>query len=442
MPLLVAGVSLVALAPGARGTTAGTTSPPAFHCALDASCPEVMVAGDPHATLGGEPAPFRGYGDPSLERDPSSGTIWLSYSWLDLLVSDPGPPAVADLGVRTHLARSDDGGATFTFVRAVNATEVISHPDSGAQGWTIHEVSSLVQESDGSWQDLWLAYFDPIGEPAGAEDRRDFYFARSVAGSPGMLGESSQAWARGYATSASFGAEYDLSQIPQLSDCAAMTEPALLAAAGATYLAANCVVIVDGVRRDDLERLVLLKQEAAGYSYVGALLSHADALDLGASRIEQADLAFSRTGAVLLIATPIQNATPEHMGCVVFEVTDLGSARVRRDAGGRAVALARITGEDESFGPGLCTYDASSDTGVLMVLHVFDPDPFDLEFSLRATGVHPDVAAAAGAAARVADLAVRGDGARIDGGVAAALVLGAIIGLVAVAWRVRRVRAR
>jgi hypothetical protein len=363
-----------------------------FYCRPDSTCPEVMVADDPLATLGGNPAPFRGYGDPSLEYDPATGALWLSYSWLDVLVSDPGPPPQIDFGVRTHLARSDDGGASFYFVRSVNETTVLSHPDSGVPGWAMHEVSTLLREAPDLWQVLWLTYFEPFGEPpAGSpEDRSDPYYTRSDAGSPQNLGDSSLPWIRGNGTSPSFGALYNLSTIPELSDCVAFTEPALFSQGGVTYLATNCVVVQGGVRRDDLERLVLLRQEANGYSYVGTLLTSSDAASLGAIRIEQADITLSRTGHILLIATPIQDGTPEHLGCVVFEIADITTAQVRRGADGQAVQLAWITGDDASIGPGLCTYDAASETGVLIVLHILNEDPFDLEFSLRATGVHPD----------------------------------------------------
>src|SRR3990172_3547499 len=140
--LAVAAIAVLAaaLAAGDTGGPAGATG--TFHCALSPACPEVTIAGDPFATLGGGPAPYRGYGDPSLERDPDTGDIWLSYSWLDVLVSNPGPPPVVDFGVRTHLAKSPDGGQTFAFVRAINATSPITHPDSGVPGWTIHEVST------------------------------------------------------------------------------------------------------------------------------------------------------------------------------------------------------------------------------------------------------------------------------------------------------------
>ena len=286
-------LALVVSAWAGGNVPASSADPPVtFHCAYDVTCPEVMVAGDPHATLGGNPAPFRGYGDPSLERDPDSGTLWLSYSWLDVLISSPGPPPVFDFGVRTHLARSDDGGATFSFVRAVNATEQITHPDTNAQGWTIHEVSTLVREATGAWQMIWLTYFDPIGQPPpGTDHRSDFYYTRSLADFPQELGDVSTPWVRTNGTSASWGAVHNVSSIPELADYAALTEPALFAQAGLTYLASNCVVFIGGVRRDDLERLVLLRQEANGYSYVGELVDYADAVYLGGTRLEQADIA-------------------------------------------------------------------------------------------------------------------------------------------------------
>jgi len=402
--LAAASALLLGAAPGQAPAAPAGDTPLTFHCQLDSTCPELMVGGDPFATLGGDPAPFRGYGDPSLEYDPATGDLWLSYSWLDVLVSDPGPPPQIDFGVRTHLARSDDNGASFSFVKSVNETTTLTHPDSGVPGWAIHEVSTLLREAPDTWQMLWLTYFEPYGEPppGDPEDRSDFYYRRSDATSPGNL-DSGAPWIRGYATSPSFGAQYNLSVIPQLSDCAVFTEPALFSQGGVTYLATNCVVFQDGVRREDLERLVLLRQETDGYSYVGALLTSADAADLGATRIEQADIAVSRTGHVLLIATPIlTGGTPEHLGCVAFEITDIATAQVRRDTGGNAVQLARITGDDPTFGPGLCTYDAASETGVLIVLHLFNEDPFDMEFSLRATGVHPD--ASPGAVGGIAEL--------------------------------------
>ena len=50
-----------------------------------------------------------------------------------------------------------------------------------------------------------------------------------------------------------------------------------------------------------------------------------------------------------------------------------------------------ITADGNGLGAGLCTYDAKSETGVMMVITSFDlcPKPVDIVFSLRATGIHP-----------------------------------------------------
>lgn len=365
------------------GPPVAAADPTTFHCALDSACPEVMVAGDPFATLGGGPAPFRGYGDPSLEYDPSTGTLWMSYSWLNVLVTSPGPPPVIDFGVHTHLARSDDGGASFTFVEPVNPATALNHPDSGTAGWASHEVSTLVREGPGSWQMMWLTYFDPAGSPPFL----DPYYQRRLGPAPNALGAATP-WIRGSGTSSSFGPLHNLSSMPQLADCTAFTEPALFSYGSATYLATNCVVFSGGVRQDAQERLVLLRQEASGYSFIGNLLDGADAVDAGGTRIEQADIALSRTGEILLIGTPIQTAMPNHLGCIVFEIADITTAQVLRDGAGKAVRLVNITGEDATIGPGLCAYDSESATGILMVLHKFVPNT-EVEFSLRATGIHP-----------------------------------------------------
>ena len=50
-----------------------------------------------------------------------------------------------------------------------------------------------------------------------------------------------------------------------------------------------------------------------------------------------------------------------------------------------------LTAYGTGIGPGLCSYDAASETGVLLVITDIDPSasPPRFVFSLRATGVHP-----------------------------------------------------
>ena len=387
------GAALAICLSACGGGSDTTTPPPApapgpstFHCAKDSSCPELTIAGDPVASAPEDV--FRGYGDPSLEYDPGTGTLWMSYTWLNVLVTDPGPPPVVDFAVRTRLARSDDNGLTFDFVRTVNDAIAETHPDTGMPGWSAHEVSTLVREPSGQWQVLWLRYFDPVGA---AVERSEFRYDRSLANNPAQLGDLSSEWIRGNALSPSITVQHDLSLIPELSDCSVFTEPALYSNATDTYLATHCIVIdAAGARQPANERLVLLRQESSGYSLVGNLLDATDAADRNADRLEQADITLARDGTLILIVTPIiDNADPMHQGCVVFDFDDLSAASLVRDASGRAIPRTIITADGNGLGPGLCTYDANSETGILLVITTVQQSPFDAEFSLRATGIHP-----------------------------------------------------
>lgn len=385
---------------GCGGSSGSPTSPPVvpppppgpitFHCSKDASCPEVMIAGDPFSQINMQPDPFRGYGDPSLEYDPATGALWLAYSWLNIEVSDPGPPAVFDLGVRTHLARSDDNGNSFTFVRSVNDMAMEAHPDTGVMGWSVHEVSTLVKEPSGDWQILWLKYFNPFGTVAGVDERQEFLYWRTSAAAPDQLGDVSEVLATALATSPSWGAPVDFNDTTELADCATLTEPALFTFNADTYLASSCLVVDATGRRTDLERLVLLRQTANGYSYVDNILDAQDAADLGVDVIQQADISVARDGSIILTVTPIiLDADPSHQGCVVFEFADFASGALVRDGSGSAVPRAVITSDGNGLGPGLCSYDANSETGVLLVITTVTQSGTDIEFSLRATGVHP-----------------------------------------------------
>jgi hypothetical protein len=364
--------------------------PVTFHCSKDSSCPEILIVGDPHSQLNMLPDPFRGYGDPSLDYDPATGTLWLAYSWLNIEISDPGPPIVFDLGVRTHLAKSDDNGNTFTFVRSINEMEMEAHPDTGVMGWSVHEVPTLLKEPSGDWQILWYKYFNQFGTVTGVDERQEYLYWRTTANTPDQLGDVSEVWARALATSPSWGAPIDFNGILELADCVTLTEPGLFAFNNETYLASSCLIADATGRRADLERLVLLKQTANGYSYVGDILDAQDAADLGVDVIQQADISVARDGSIILIVTPIiLDADPSHQGCVVFEFDDFAAGTLVRDGNGRAVPRTVISSDGNGLGPGLCSYDANSETGVLLVITTVSNNGTDIEFSLRATGVHP-----------------------------------------------------
>jgi len=362
----------------------GDPQPTIFLCNPDITCPEIVVSGNEYSTDA-----FRGYGDPSLEFDASTNTLWMSYSWLNVVISDPGSPAVFDLAVRTHLAKSIDNGNSFSFVREINQPEQETHPDSAEQGLTIHEVSTLVKQADNEWQVLWLKYFTPLGTTPGVEDRTDFLLWRSTSNTAENLADNSEVWARTFVASDAWNAPINLNNISELSDCAVLTEPALFNHNNQIYLAASCLIVDLFGRHTDRERLVLLRQISSGYEFVGNIFDALDAASLGADVLEQADISVAKDGSVIIIVTPIVlGGDPSHQGCVVFEFDDFSNAQVKRNANGKSLARNIITADSSREG-GLCSYDAASETGIIMVLTNVTQNGTDVEFSMRATGVHP-----------------------------------------------------
>ena len=187
-----------------------------------------------------------------------------------------------------------------------------------------------------------------------------------------------------------FGADERLAHIDQLSDCTAFTEPALFTQDGITYLAMNCVVIDGGERAFDRERLFVLRQSGESYDYLGVLMDSEDARLVGGTVVEQADFAVARDGTLLLRVTPIDHsAEPPHQGCTVLEVDDLNATRMARSASNALIVRARLTADGDALGPGLCTYHAQSETGIILVVPRLTENPTELVFSMRATGVHP-----------------------------------------------------
>lgn len=365
-----------------------------FFCAKDNSCPEIVVRSDPHSSSSGSPSAFRGYGDPSLSFDATTNTLWMVYSWLDIL-SNPGLPQHINLGVRTHLAKSTDGGDTFEFVESINDTQALPHPDNAQAGWLINEVPTLVQQPDTNWQTLWFQYFSPVPNSPGIQtEHSDFLFANSIASSPDQLGLLSNVNAAGNTTSTSFGSFFNLNQVQDslgmmpLADCSAFTEPDLFVFQSEIYLISQCIVFAGATRNTNAERLFLLKQDGATYSYIGQLTHATDAQQFGADALTQPDASFAQDGSVILLMTPkVLGADPEHRGCVVVTFDDFSTGTLQRAANGSLTERAIITAQGNGLGPGLCTYDPNSNTGVLLVITTFDMD--GIEFSLHRTGVHP-----------------------------------------------------
>lgn len=99
-------------------------------------CAPLTIQGDgPFLLPNGQPAPFSGFADPCLRRDPQTGTLWLTYSWPNNKTSGAYSVPCVD----THLASSTDGGNTFSFQVPLWPAIPVSNPSNpGQAGFQVH----------------------------------------------------------------------------------------------------------------------------------------------------------------------------------------------------------------------------------------------------------------------------------------------------------------
>lgn len=356
-----------------------------FDCRADrGTCPIVTIAGDPPAQIAHYgPAPFRGHADPSIRSDPRTGTIWMSYSWVSTIASPSwlGKPDI-DIGVSVHLARSDDGGRSFRFVKIIWGTE--SGRYEGRNGYAGHEVSTISPAGPG-WAALDLRYFNPRGH--GNDFVPDsLHFEFITAREPAGLSPAHPMRLGGTLTSAEWRPFVDLSKLSGRF-CPVWTEPSLIEESTTLYLLAQCKV------PDDPKRgfLGLFARAGGSWRWIGELTGISDAEALGGNELTQADIVRGRAGGLELLVTPnlVDGVAERHRGCVVVPIRSLDPPRLARGPSGAPQVLIRIASSDsEQNGPGACAYDPASSTGILLVRRERGPT-HGVTFSIHATGLRP-----------------------------------------------------
>lgn len=366
-----------------------------------ADCPEILIEGDPHFELPGVGlSPFRGYGDPSIRKSPGGDRLWMTYSYLTVEFADRDQQPQTSVSI--HLASSDDDGVTWRFRKRLWSTGQEMDPTLRAGlGLSVHEVSTLAPAATGPgsrWYALHLRYFKPFGP----EERRpeSFHFRLRRARRPMRLGRGPQARIGGPITDPAWKPDIDLSKLdPELSACAAWTEPSLFGEAGRLYLVAQCLVLEPETadRDPDSEFIGVFVSDGDGpiraldWRWLGRLTSSRDARRLGGHVLTQAEVTTARDGTRLLLVTP-KNLEPEehHLGCLALELESLDPPRLRRRSSGRPLVRVRLDSSDSTgLGPGLCSYAPTSSTGILMVRTEVDPVTPEIVFRLHATGIHP-----------------------------------------------------
>lgn len=331
------------------------------------------------AAAAGEAAGLYGLGDPSQADVPGqSGEVYRAVS-----VIDPSGYC-ANLSTcgsqnkfleSTNLYVSYQGGApnSWKLLGTLNLGRDLGNGTS-----EVHEVPSIVYDpSDGvdtQWKVIWDHY---IGKN-GARDNTMAWLAMKEAPSPGgpaVFGPEVKLMA---------GSSYDPDNsvnpgrpifypLPsKLSDCSFISEPAALGTTDGFYLAFEC----GGASFGKKIPLVKIRRAAGQWTMEqhGTLLTVDDAKKFAAFYGSQYS-ALSHTGVfnepdlfsigsqVYLIATPGDVVKNVNAGCVVFQVSDLNTGQLVRNADGSPKMLKYVPSADG----GACTYSSHS-TGSGIVL--------------------------------------------------------------------------
>jgi len=375
--LFLAG-TLLGCGSNGTGSPCGTAcDPPVVDCSGNA-CASITIAGDGPATT---PGRFKGFADPSLAADPTvANRIWFAYSWPHIVGGvAPNSSPVQMAAVSTHLARSDDGGATFTFVSELWPTIPTVDPEgTGQQGLLSSETASLTAIDDGgtvTWYGAHLRYF--LEPETGYHPRyaTSWTVRIGAAASPAALATAPEVVLGVTATSAAYTPDVRLDQLAGLSQqrCAMLNNPTLFAQAGDLYLIVECLAFI-GATPDLVHNTIqVFATTPTGppatwlFRHIGLLADAALAAEYGAELVQQPDVSQARDGSLILLVTPASADASVAVGqlgegCVALELTSINPPRLRRSTEGDPVQLGRITGT----GTGACTHSAASSTGILL----------------------------------------------------------------------------
>jgi hypothetical protein len=327
------------------------------------------------------PLQIQGDASPSGIFDPSvilarSGTAWMAYSSVDYHL-DAQNHQVQDVGIA--LARSDDGGDAWQYVRSVASPKpalvtdtVAGHPVCGAatcDGRWVYETAWLVEDpTDVTGRRFKLfahSYF--LYPPAAAGGATVYVLGAIVlwtAATPDQLGATPPVTAlRWSLTPPELPGGIDLNGLsPELAGCLAVAEGSTAVRGDVMDLVLACIYPQAGASPLP-QKIVLLRSadHAQSFAYVATLLDTPDASPLGADFYTAPSILPRADAAPVLLATPSFSGL--YGGCAVIPFADLEAGALARVAGLPAVILFAPTGAG-TFG-GACAMDRALTGGIL-----------------------------------------------------------------------------
>ncbi|MCA9372175.1 exo-alpha-sialidase [Candidatus Woesebacteria bacterium] len=351
---------------------------PTVDCA-DGSCQEIAVNGDPkYAFPNGTASPFSGYADPSIRRDPHTDMLWMAYSWPHFKIEGTTRSPSSEI----HLAKSDDDGQSWTFVKKLWETTALSNPAKTTQsGYLDYEVVNLLPvDMNGAttWFAVTLNYFVPSDGGFAARPSNSFHIRVSKSSTvEGLSNAPAQVLGGGMTAT-----QWNVNQTLVPSDIGAFdkksffwNEPSLYYENGTLYL----TMVAFNVRnRSDITRdgVYVFGTKPDGdpstwnWSYKGKLAGSNEASELGGQRLTQVDIARGVNGQLLMITSPDDWSSTfsdyNHKGCVALEVASMEQPALARDENGQLVVHARVTDSTaNALGSAACSYDPSNSGGIL-----------------------------------------------------------------------------
>lgn len=312
--------------------------------------------------------------DPSFALD-ENGRLWMSYS----AVQASPKFGKAFNAASTRVARSDDGGETWTDVGVVNAAkkQPLPPPNAKLNAQWMHEVSRILYDpyapASERWKLLWHRYlrvYDGKSADSVPLFEHGWMELRSAASPTGPWSGGRKLFAgRGYdkTNDNTIGPpEIRLDQLApgkdRLGRCVAFTEPGMIARPEGVYVTLKCAT------GKPTGQVALLRCDHGfgSCTYLGRLLRDAEAARFGSgfSGFSGTDLVESN-GKPYLVATPTRQPGETYHGCLFFAVTSLEDARVNPEP------VLRVDGAPGSFN-GACGY-AGGDSGPGVFYSQFAP---------------------------------------------------------------------
>lgn len=365
---------------GQGGSPSPCVDPPASIPAVACDggrCPAITVAGDGPA---GNPGTFRGYADPTIAHDPlAPQRVWLAYSWPHLVPGRaPGGAGVLMAAVATHLARSDDGGRSFSYAGELWPAIPTRDPEgSGASGLSSSETPSLAAIVSGgatTWFGVHLRYFLEPETGYHPKYATSWTVRVGAAASPEALASAPEAVLGVSGTSPVYRPDARLDQLAgvPLPRCAMLNNPTLFAQDGTLYLIVECLAFVGTTLDFGQSTTRVFATVPAGppstwtWRHAGVLADHSLARELGDDTVQQPDVSLAADGRPIAIVTPAHADASVEVGtvgdgCVALELLSIDPPALARDCSGRVVVRARVEGSPV----GACTHDPRAAGGIV-----------------------------------------------------------------------------